>query len=550
MRHRLAGALAVALALTFAMRTVAEEPTPSPAPPAAVPAGELVPVKLDGKVVFSIRNALGPFSVTERAAAAEKRLRRLAEDPFYSGDLFAVQHDTDATHVLYGHSVVGFVTDQDAAGQGGTREEVAAAWVAQVKTAIAEYRLKRHTQVTRGGWLALGVTVVGFAVFVIGLGWAHRRLEQRIERLEASILPRALQKYIAIPPDRVAATQRSGLKLVRLLVTVVGALVCLQVAFTILPATRGYALTILDYVTEPLKKLWHGFLGSIADLFAAAVLILLVFYVLKGMRWIFTAVADGTIEVPGIAREWALPMYKLLRIVVVGLAVVMVFPYIPGSDTQAFRGVSLFAGALFTLGASGTVGNFIGGLVTMFVGAFRLGDVVKIGDVTGVVIETTLVLTRIRTHKREIVTVPNAAILSAQVQNFSAEARGDGLILHTAVTIGYDAPWRTVHRLLLEAASRTPQLEKAPPPFVLQTALNDFYITYEINAHTHAPLEMPQIYSALHQNIQDAFNEAGVEIMSPHFAALRDGNTIAIPEDRRKGPETRKFEARVENTGP
>jgi small-conductance mechanosensitive channel len=338
------------------------------------------------------------------------------------------------------------------------------------------------------------------------------------------------------------------LRLLRLLATVLGALVCLQVAFTFYPLTRGYALTLLAFVVDPLTSLWRGFLSSISDLIAAAVLIVLVFYGLKALRWMFTAVADGTVEVPGIAREWALPMYKLLRIVVIALAVVMVFPYIPGSGTQAFRGVSLFAGALFTLGATGTVGNFIGGLVVMFVRAFRLGDFVTIGEVTGEVIDTTLVLTRIRTIKNEIVTVPNAAILSTQVKNYSAEARDGGVILHTSVTIGYDAPWRTVEGLLLEAASRTPLVEKTPAPFVLQTALNDFFITYEINVYTREPIQTPVIYSTLHQNIQDAFNAAGVEIMSPHFAALRDGNTTAIPEASRKGAETRKFEVRVEKS--
>jgi small-conductance mechanosensitive channel len=507
-----------------------------------------IPVTLDEKVVFSVGAPLGPFTAQERAASAQKRLLRLAQDPFYDPELFTVEETEHATQLRYGHTTIGFITDQDAAVVGVGRTELAAESIETLKTAISEYQDRRRPEARRRGWIAVAAAAIAFAGFAALVGWIYRRLVRRLERRQWIGVTRFLRKYLSIPDDRIVATERTVLKIFRLLATVIGALVCLQIAFTFYPLTRGYALTLLAFVVDPLTSLWHGFLSSISDLVAAAVLIVLVFYGLKLLRWVFTAVADGTVELPGIAREWALPMYKLVRIVVIALAVVMVFPYIPGSSTQAFKGVSLFAGALFTLGATGTIGNFIGGLVAMFVGAFRLGDVVKIGDVVGVVTEMTLVLTRIRTPKQEIVTVPNAAILTTQITNYSAQARENGVILHTAVTIGYDAPWRTVEGLLLDAASRTPLVETTPAPFVLQTALNDFFITYEINVYTREPIQTPVIYSMLHQNIQDAFNAAGVEIMSPHFAALRDGNTTAIPEASRKGAESRKFEVRAEKS--
>lgn len=513
---------------------------------ADVPEKESIPVVLDGQTVFHVRNPLGPFTAEERAAAAEARLLRLAEDPFYSPDLFSVTDHEDATTILYGDTVVASVTDADAAVEGASREEVASEGIARLKGAIAAYHERRHPAAERRGWLAVGLTVLGFLGFIAFQGFLHRRIDRFIDRSEAIGIPKVLRPYLSIPPQTVKATLKAGLHLARLAVSILVALIGLQVAFYFFPLTRGYALSILSYVTDPLNKLWHGFLGSIADLLAAAVLITLVVYFLKVLRRLFDAVAAGKIEIPWIAREWATPVHNLVRIVVIVLAVVMVFPYIPGSDTAAFKGISLFAGALFTLGASGTIGNFLGGLVVMFVGAFRLGDFVKIGETTGDVVDTTLVLTRLRTPWNEIVTVPNSAILTGQVINYTAEARNRGVILRTSVTIGYDAPWRKVHELLLAAASRTPKVETEPAPFVLQTALNDFFITYQINAYTRSPSAMPWIYSDLHRNIQDAFNEAGVEIMSPHFSALRDGNTIAIPEASRKGPENRKFEVRVD----
>jgi small-conductance mechanosensitive channel len=161
--------------------------------------------------------------------------------------------------------------------------------------------------------------------------------------------------------------------------------------------------------------------------------------------------------------------------------------------------------------------------------AFQVGDFVRIGNDVGEVIEKTLLVTRMCTQKNEVITIPNGTVLGGVVVNYSAEARKRGVIFHTLVTIGYSAPWRQVHQLLLSAALSTEGVLQDPPPFVLQTALNDFYVSYELNAYTVKPRDMQNIYSILHQNIQDTFNEAGVEINSPHYASLRDGNETTIP---------------------
>jgi small-conductance mechanosensitive channel len=207
----------------------------------------------------------------------------------------------------------------------------------------------------------------------------------------------------------------------------------------------------------------------------------------------------------------------------------MIYPHIPGSNTAAFKGLGILGGALLTVGASGAVGNFIAGLALVFSDTFRIGDRVRVGETTGDVVETTMSLTRICTPKNEVVTFPNAVVLSAHLVNYSAKARKEGLILHTSVSIGYNTPWRRVHELLIQAALRTSRIVPQPSPFVLQTALNDFYINYEINAYTHSANAELEIYGELHQNIQDAFAEAGVEIMSPHYASVRDGKPSTIP---------------------
>ncbi len=244
-------------------------------------------------------------------------------------------------------------------------------------------------------------------------------------------------------------------------------------------------------------------------------------------------VRDGAIVVSGFPREWAEPTRNILRFLLVALGVVVAFPYLPASDSPAFTGVSVFIGVLVSLGSSSAFSNIIAGIVLTYTRAYRIGDRVHVGDAYGDIVETSLLVTRVRTIKNETITIPNGIVMGQAVTNYSRESETLGLILHTTVTIGYDTPWRTVHGLLIQAAQATPGVLREPAPFVWQTALNDFYVTYEINAHTDRAHDAPAMYADLHARIQDAFYAAGVEIMSPHYAALRDGNTVAIPAGQR-----------------
>ena len=218
---------------------------------------------------------------------------------------------------------------------------------------------------------------------------------------------------------------------------------------------------------------------------------------------------------------------------IIAFALVVAYPYIPGSESPAFKGISIFMGVIFSLGSTSAIAGMTAGLSLIYMRSFREGDVVKIGEATGIVLQRKLMVTRLKTFKNVEISIPNATILSSQVVNYSQQARGEGVILHTSLTIGYDAPWQTVHGLLIEAAKATSRILKEPQPFVLQTALNDFYVSYELNAYTDSPQFMPRIYSELHQNIQNKFNEGGVEILSPHYGQLRDGNATTIPESYR-----------------
>jgi small-conductance mechanosensitive channel len=291
----------------------------------------------------------------------------------------------------------------------------------------------------------------------------------------------------------------------------------IETVLSLFPWTRTYAVPMLDLVISPLRNIVQSILDYLPKLAFLVILFLVVRYTLNILQAFMKGIQHGRLVFLGFEADWALPIYKLARVVIIAFTVVVAYPYIPGSESPAFKGVSLFLGVVFSLGSSSSIANIVAGYMVIFRGAFRVGDRVKIGEQVGDVTEMRLQATHLRTIKNEDISVPNSLILNTPVTNYSVLARKGGLILHTSVTIGYDAPWRQVHAMLLQAAERTAGLLTEPKPFVLQTALNDFYVAYEINAYTERPLEMVRIYSDLHQNIQDVFNEHGVQIMSPHY---------------------------------
>ena len=251
------------------------------------------------------------------------------------------------------------------------------------------------------------------------------------------------------------------------------------------------------------------------------------------IRFFFDEIKKENIKIDGFYSDWAMPTFNIIRFLLLAFMVVIIFPYLPGSDSPIFKGVSVFVGILFSLGSSNAIANMVAGLVITYMRPFKIGDFIKIGDVSGEVIEKTALVTRIRTPKFEDITIPNSTVLSSTSTNYSSNTKhvNNGLLIHTTVTIGYDVPWKDIHKALIEAALKTDMIEQTPSPFVLQTSLDDFYVSYQINVYTKQPTKQPLIYSSLHQNIQDSFNAAGIEIMSPHYNAVRDGNNTTIPEN-------------------
>ena len=505
------------------------------------------PVTLDGEELFRVLTPLGPFSAEERARQSELRVDRIANDPFYSPDLFRIDPQEGEVVVYYRGDQVGSLSEKEAQLYGGTAREVTEGLVQKVKASIEGYRDRRRpTAWVQGAAITLGAALV-LLMLVRLLGRAHQRLSKRLSENGGATLGRLLKLRRSLPAERMLEIELRLLGWLRTALIVLMAVVFLEVAFLALPFTRGVAIGLLHYVLDPVATLRDQFFQHVGDLAAILVIAVLARLFLRALYWIAREAQSGTISVPMVTRATAIPAYKVVRIVVIAVAAMMIYPYVPGSSSAAFKGVGLFAGALFTLGASGTANNLIGGVTLIFTDVYRVGDRIQIGEVNGDVVDVTLLITRLRTTKNEIVTLANGGMFSSKIVNYSREAKRRGLILHTTVTIGYDVPWRKVHELLIGAARSVDVIEKTPEPFVLQTSLDDFYVSYQLNAYTRTPNAMASTYSALHQAIQDAFAEAGVEIMSPHYGALRDGGAAALPTVGEAAGAPRPFVVRLED---
>ena len=330
-------------------------------------------------------------------------------------------------------------------------------------------------------------------------------------------------------PDQITDNLVSLLRYLQISINLTLVILGLTLGLSIFPSTQDMIYSLAEKVLEILQNVGLTLLGYLPNLFSLLVIAFFTRYTLKFLRFLHDGIRNDRIKVLGLHKDLTDPTFQLLRFFTIALALVATYPYLPGADSPVFRGITIFIGFLLSLGSTSLVTNIVSGVVLTYTRGLRIGDRVKIGDTVGDVLERTLLVTRIKTIKNAIVTIPNGMVLNNQIINYTAPMVEQGLILHTTITIGYDVPWRTVNELLVQAAEATPAIQADPKPFVFQTSLDDYYVSYELNAYTLHPEQMAAIYSALHKNILDAFNAANVEIMSPAFTAYRDGSEKAMP---------------------
>lgn len=488
--------------------------------PAEIDAGieyERAAVTLDGAVLFSVRGA-SSYPAAKRALTIRKRIEAIAADPSVAADAVRVAEAADRTNIVAGDHLVMSVLDADANPEGITRQQLADLITPKVAEAIVTYRRDRSPRALAvNSAFALGAALAA-VLLVFAARHAFRRLDAILERrFRYRVEGLEVQSHQLVQAKQLWKTLQGLLKALHVLAVVTIVYVALNLVLGLYPWTRPLAQRLFYIVLDPLRTMGTAFLEALPNLVFIAILIIVVRYVLKATRLFFAGVDNGTIPLSGFDREWAWPTYKIIRLLVIAFTVVVAYPYIPGSGSEAFKGISIFLGVIFSLGSSSFIANMIAGYTMTYRRAYKVGDRIKVNDIIGDVVEMRLMVTHLRTIKNEEIVVPNSLILNSNIVNYSTLARSRGLILHTPVGIGYETPWRQVEAMLRIAAERTPGLAKEPPPFVLQTALGDFAVTYELNVACNNAQEMDSLYSALHRNVLDVFNEYGVQIMTPAY---------------------------------
>ncbi len=497
-------------------------------------ASEACPVVLDGRVLFDVTGIEGSgFTAEQRAEVIAARLVEIAEDRSLAQTQVRAVAEADSVSVYVGDRLVLLARASDAAHHGVTLERYGKLLSPILEKAISDYRVERSAPRMLRSFAIAAAVLLGAAVLLVLYSrlyrrvraWAIRGTGRQLEQVE-----KALSSTVRLVQLRaVLALALSTLNALAWLVVLAATV---DVILSLFPQSRIFSEQMLALVSSPLVDTGRAIIASIPSLIFVAVVVVATRVLLQLNEGVFGQIESGTRVIQGFYPEWARPTRRIISIALIVAGVVVAFPYIPGSDTAAFKSISILLGVVVSLGSSSVVSNFLNGLLLTYMRAFRVGDVVRIGDTLGTVLESGTMVTRLRTLRETELVIPNVAIMSGKVTNYSASGVP---LVSTAVTIGYNTSWRQVQAMLELAAAETEGIQCDPAPFVLQSGLEDFYIRYELWVALEDPWQLPRVMAMLHANIQDQFNEHGVQIMSPHYM-LDPPQPAVVPKEQWRLP--------------
>lgn len=483
------------------------------------------PVTLNADTLFYIYTRTGSFQPAERASAISFKIKRLYEDAFFSPDSLSLSRNEDSFDLVYKNKeVLLTVANIDGLWFEKTNEQLAGEYLQIVRDTIVRER-EAHSLMNwlkRIGLVIVIIVLLSLVVMVINRLFARSALllSAAKDRYTATLRIRNVKLFT---PDHLGYLLLRINNIVRILTILLMIYLSLPVIFSVFPETEVWTGTLLGWVLKPVRAAVAAIVSYLPNLFTVVVICLIFKYILKAIKYVFFEIKRENIRIRGFHTDWAMPTFNILRFMLYAFMLVLIFPYLPGSGSPAFQGVSVFLGILFSLGSSSAINNIVAGLVITYMRPFKIGDRVKIGEVTGDIVEKSMLVTRIKTIKNEDITVPNSMVLTSSTVNYSnhTKAEKQGLIVHYTVTVGYDVHWKQVYDLLIEAALKSTYILDEPKPFVLQISLDDFYVSYQINAYTREANKQAAIYSSLLENIQDVFQQAGIEILSPAYNVIR-----------------------------
>ena len=527
---RLFVSMLLALCL-WGMPLAQAQQAPEDAPPTEETAENLVfsaPVIVDGEELFLVRGS-SALPANERAESVSTRIISVAESSESSAVTIEIR-DSDLGKTIFANGkMITVTTDADSEMEQMDMDVLSALHGQAIEQAILLYRANRSDDARVGSvlealvWTALFALVAGLVVKL--RNWLPDRVGKLVESRVVGVQEATNDM---VRGSAVAGLVQYALRMIMLLILIVLLYYYLSLVLLSFAETGPFAELLITYVTDPILGVLLGFISYLPNFVAIAVIAALTRFLIKGARLFFENVEVGAITLKNFEATWIWPTFNIIRVILVLVAIVISFPYIPGSDSAAFQGLTILVGVMVSLGSNSVIANLLAGVFVIYRRSTNIGDRIKIGEHVGDVVQIKLMETHIKSIKNELISIPNAQLLNSEVINYSSKIDGRGLLLHTTVGIGYEEPQEKIEAMLIKAAHLTAGLKKSPEPFVLWTALADYAINYQINAYTTRGSSLPKMLSDLHRNIVTVFNENNVQIMTPSYE--RDPDVPKIPQ--------------------
>lgn len=472
--------------------------------------------------LFYIYNKLGSSLAKDRADNVVTRIQNLYEDDFVKVDSFKIENNEISSDIVYKDLIITSVTELDALLEGKSKEEIAKQYLKSIQETIN--REKEENSISKL-LIRIGLIALIFIVFYLLILLINKIKDYSVQRIMTErtqlIKDVKIKNYVLVSSVQKTRILINSINMLRWALIILMAFIMLPIVFSVFPFTQSWANSLIGLFTKPLKKAFLAIWDYIPNLITVFVILFVMRYAVRLVKYIFTEIDKGKLEVNGFHREFAMPTFTIVRFLLQAFTLVLIFPYLPGSNSDIFKGISVFIGVLFSLGSSSAISNIIAGLVITYMRPFRIGDRITIADKTGVVIEKSPLVTRLRTIKNEEITIPNSSILSGNTVNYSTFS-DQGICFQVELTVGYEEPWERIHEMLLNIPPRVARVNTTPAPFVLQKKLDDFYVLYELNIYISQSAEIALAQSEIFQLILNDFLAAGIEMNAPHIFAKVD----------------------------
>ena len=480
------------------------------------------PIVFEKDTLYYLYTSYGPYDIDTRVKYVEEKLKELYNDPYFVADSIKIKPAGDYLSVMYNDKTITGVSMVDALWENSSQTELAQRYANIIKNTIVKYKEQNSLKsvLIRLAELLL----VLFIAFI--LVWAINRLFDFLKKIALNSEHRFLtsiriRNYDFIKKPGIVKALVKLLAILRIVFLLFLLITIIPLIFDIFSSTQYLSKIIVQWISEPIKNVGIAIIGYLPHLFYIVIIAVITRYVLKILRFFALEIERGILKIKGFHPEWAHTTYVLARMMLWVLALVIMFPHLPGSDSDAFKGISIFLGVLISLGSSSAISNAIAGIVISYMRPFQVGDWIKSGEIIGAVIEKNALVTRLKTINNEDITIPNSAILSGATMNFTSIGKEIGLALNVQVKVRYDYSDNLVEELLIEAALKTNGISPKPHPYIFQISLSELNAVYELNAYTFHPENMYFIKSDLTKNIQSTFRQANIEIFSTQYVEIR-----------------------------